>query len=176
MRAWIARHHILLLALAVALVLVLAAYAVYLHNRPPAVTVMTPEQVSDPAQVAKQLDVPQHVAQDIVREIHYVTQQPPAVSYTVQASTPQQAAQVVGKQIKTGTTPVSLPPADKTIVTPQEQKVDVYRINLDKPRAVGVYVSSESAGAMAQYKNYVVFGGPKYNGGIEIGAAYLVRW
>lgn len=175
-RVWIAQHHVALLAIAVVLVLALVGYAVYLHNRPPAVTVMTPAQVQDPAQVSKQLGVSTPVATQIVREIQTVTQKEPVVTYQVQAPTPQQAAQVVERQIKTDTTPVSLPPADKTIVTPQEQKVDVYRINLDKPRAVGVYVSSESAGAMAQYKNYVVFGGPKYNGGIEIGAAYLVRW
>lgn len=174
-RAWIAQHHLPLLVIAAVLVLALVGYAVYLHNRP-AVTVMTPAQVSDPAQVSKQLGVSTPVATQIVREIQTVTQKEPVVTYQVQAPTPQQAAQVVERQIKTDTTPVSLPPADKTIVTPQDTKVDVYRITLDKPRGIGGYVSTESAGVMAQYKNYVIFGGPKYRGGYEIGAAYLVRW
>lgn len=39
------------------------------------------------------------------------------------------AAEVVQKQIETDTPPIKHPEADKFIVTPQEQKVYVYRMN-----------------------------------------------
>ncbi|EAX47156.1 hypothetical protein TcarDRAFT_0795, partial [Thermosinus carboxydivorans Nor1] len=159
---------------ALAVVIAVVAWA-YLH-KPPPVTVMAQEEVRDPVQVAQKIDVPQSVAREIVREVQVVTQTPPAATYTVQATDTKKAAQMVEQQIKLDKAPVSLPPADKTIVTPREQKVDVYRITLDKPRAVGVYASTESVGIMAQYKNIIVFGGPKYQGGYEIGAAYMIRW
>lgn len=105
----------------------------------------------------------------------------PVTNYYVSAPTVQAGAEKVQQQIKNNDP--TLPPAavektDKTVVTPNtdKQKVDVYKINLDKPRGVGVYVSTESAGAMVQYKNVIGFGGPRFNGGYEIGAGYMIRF
>lgn len=151
------------------------AYREYQHRHEPA-PVMTPGEVRDPVAVAKQLDVPPAAASQIVHEIRVVTQREPAAVYQVQAPTPAAAVPVVERQIERGDVPVALPPADKTVVSPQQQQVDVYRISLDKPRGAGVYVSSESAGAMVQYNHIIGFGGPRYRGGYEVGVGYLVRW
>lgn len=174
--AWLKTHWRDVVLVVLGVLVAFFGYREYQRIRYPAVQVMTPAQVSDPATVAQKLDVSQPVAAQIIREIQAVVQKEPAVTYNVTAATPTQAAQVVEKQIQTGTTPVTMPAADKTIVTPQQQKVDVYRITLDKPRGAGVYASSQSVGAMVQYKNVVVFGGPKYQGGYEAGAGYMIRW
>lgn len=153
------------------------AYREYQHWHELApVPVVMPDEAQDPAAVGKRLDVPLPVAARIVHEIRVVTQREPAGMFQVPAPTPAAAAQVVTRQIERGEVPIALPPADKTMVTPREQQVDVYRIVLDKPRGAGGYVSSESAGVMLQDKSIVVFGGPRYRGGCEIGAGYLVRW
>jgi hypothetical protein len=109
-------------------------------NRQPVVELSAKELRNEEA-VAAKLTVPLPVAKEIVREIHSVTQKAPVASYAVPAATPQQAAKKVKRQIKTNTTPVRLPPAEKTIVIAQEQKVDVYRINLNKEHKVMAGVS-----------------------------------
>ena len=67
---------------------------------------------------------------------------------------------------------------DRTVVTTNtdKQKVEVYKINLDKQRGIGVCASNQSYGAMMQYRNIVGFGGPKYQGGYEVGIGYMIRF
>ncbi len=143
---------------------------------PPNTVIMQPADTQDVAKLQQQLDISKKEAEQLRAEMAKAPARAPAGSYYVAAPTTQEAAKVVEKQIEEDRAPVELPEADKTIVTPQEQKVDVYRITMDKPRGIGVYVSTESIGAIAQYKHVAVFGGPKYDGGYEVGAAYMVRW
>ena len=99
--------------------------------------IMQPLEVSDPVQVAGKLKVSPRVANDIVGGIQKAVAKPPVMSWAVQAKDTQEAAKIVEKQIENKTAP-PLPPADKTIVTPQETKVDVYRIDLDADWEVGI--------------------------------------
>jgi hypothetical protein len=155
----------------------LAGLAVwYWQSRPPDTVIMQPAEVQDVGKLQKELDISKMEAVELKKQIAVVSSMPPVATYYVPAKTTQQAAAAIEKQIKEDKVPVELPPADKTIVTPQEQKVDVYRITLDKPRGIGIYASTESIGAMAQYKHITVFGGPKYDGGYEVGAGYMARW
>ena len=164
-------------AVAALIILAIAGLWAWKHfTGPPNTVIMQPADTQDTARLQQQLDISRKEAEQLKAEIIRVSARPPAASYYVEAPNTQEAAKIVEKQIKEDRAPVALPPADKTIVTPQEQKVDVYRITLDKPRGIGVYVSTESIGAIAQYKNIAIFGGPKYEGGYEVGAAYMVRW
>ena len=60
----------------------------------------------------------------------------PDIRYIVQAPTVEKAAEQVKRDIDAGKSPANMIPADKTVVTPnvKEQKVDVYRITLDKAK------------------------------------------
>ena len=168
---------IILTVLAI-LLIICAGCAGYYYMKHDNAVVISQEQLKNAEKLAKALDISQSTALALEKKLQEAQSKPPAVSYTVQAPTVQQGAVEVKRQIDAGTSPANKVPADKTIVTPnvEEQKVDVYRITMDKPRGIGVYASSESAGAMLQYKNVVIFGGPRYQGGYEVGAAYLIRF
>lgn len=138
-----------------AVIIAIGAYFYGVNSQKP--VIMSPADVQSPQAVADKLNISQNQAKEVIREIQTVVQKEPVVTYQVQAPTTQKAAEIVQKQIETNTTPVKLPSADKTIVTPQEQKVDVYRINLDKKWEVG-------AGAI--YKNGLSpVGSIQYNSG-----------
>ena len=145
------RYSVILLTV---ILCVIGAYYYGLHNSKP--VIMSPADVQNPIAVADKLNVSPNVATQIVKEIQTVVQKEPVVTYQVQAPSTQKAAEVVQKQIETNTTPVKLPSADKTIVTPQEQKVDVYRINLDRKWEVG-------AGAIYKDRTFSPVGAIQYN-------------
>ncbi len=139
---------------------------------------MQQEQLKQTDTLAAALNISQAEAKALQAKLIEAQNKPPVVSYHVTERTVEKAAEQVKKDIDAGKSPANKIPADKTIVTPNtdQQKVDVYRITMDKPRAVGAYVSTESAGIMAQYKGTTVFGGPRYHGGYEIGVGYLIRF
>lgn len=99
--------------------------------------IMQPTDVSNPAVVADKLNVPEAKAKDIVKAIETAVEKPPATSWSVQAKDTQEAARVVEKQIENKSAP-PMPPADKTVVTPRETKVNVYRIDMDADWEIGV--------------------------------------
>ena len=83
----------------------------------------------------------------------------------------------------------SVPTVDKTVAVPASGQVKTetvqpktpvtlnqYNIRLDKPYGIGVYAGTHSVGAIMQYNNVFVFGGPQYQGGYEIGAGFLMRF
>ena len=115
--------------------------------------VMTQEQVENMERLQYQLDISRANAQDLHRRIAEAQSghRAPAVTYHVAAPTVERAAQVVERQIKEDSP--TLPRAvreksDRTIVTPitqdkngnslppEEQKVDVYKINLRKDHRI----------------------------------------
>ena len=148
------------MALLVILCLLLAgiAYAVGRHAIPgqtatdkPAV--MTQEQTQDTAELRAQLDISRSNAEALQRRLADVQagQRAPTVTYHVTAPTVEYAAQVVERQIREDSP--TLPRAvreksDRTVVTPitqdkdgkqlptEEQKVDVYKINLRKDHRI----------------------------------------
>lgn len=107
--------------------------------------VMPQEQTTDTQAVENQLDVSQGTAEKITREIRYIQtgETQPQVTYYVTAPTVEQAADKVAQDIKDGQPTVPKEAAqksDRTVVTADKdkQKVDVYKINLNKPHKIKV--------------------------------------
>lgn len=175
-----------LIAYALAAV-VLIAGAIYYHNiqesRHQQAVTLTQEALQNINTLQNNLQVSEQNAQALQTELKKINtgQVQPVTNYYVQAPTVQAGAERVQQQIKNNDQtlpPAALDKTDRTVVMPNtdKQKVDVYKINLDKPRGVGVYVSSQSYGAMVQYKNVVGFGGPRFQGGYEVGVGYMIRF
>lgn len=123
--------------------IVIAAGLVYYHdthkNEKP--KVLTTEQVKDPDAVAKEVHVSQPAAQTIVREIERSGGSTPQITYYVQSPSVERAAETTAAMIKESSP--NLPKAvtqksDRTVVTADSamQKVDVYKINLNKAHKV----------------------------------------
>lgn len=140
------------------ILIVCIAYAVGRHSaseqtaaEKPAV--LTQEQTQDAAALRAQLDISRANAQALQKRLADVQagQRTPAATYYVSAPTVERAAQVIERQIREDDP--TLPRAareksDRTVVTPitkdkdgkdlpaDEQKVDVYKINLNKAHKI----------------------------------------
>ena len=154
---FVAKHKTAALAI-LCILLVGIVYAVGRHSaseqtasEKPAV--MTQEQTQDVKALRSQLDISKSNAEALQRRLADVQagQRAPTVTYHVTAPTVERAAQVVERQIKEDSP--TLPRAvreksDRTVVTPitkdadgkdlppAEQKVDVYKINLNKAHKI----------------------------------------
>ena len=139
------------------LLIVGIAYAVGRHSAADTAVekpaVMTQERTQDAKTLRAQLDISKSNAEVLQRRLAEVQagQRAPAATYYVQAPTVEQAAQVVERQIREDapTLPMAArEKADRTVVTPitqdkdgkdlpsEEQKVDVYKINLRKDHRI----------------------------------------
>ena len=134
------------------------AYAVGRHSalEQPAAekpAVMKQEETQDAERLRAQLDVSRANAETLQRQLAEVQagQRAPAATYYVQAPTVERAATIVERQIKEDnpTLPrAAREKADRTVVTPitqdkdgrtlppEEQKVDVYKVNLRKDHRI----------------------------------------
>lgn len=153
---FVAKHKTAVLAI-LCILLVGIAYAVGRHSaadteaEKPAV--MTQEQTQDVKTLRAQLDISKSNAETLQRRLADVQagQHVPAATYYVQAKTVERAAKAVERQIKTDDP--TLPRAareksDRTVVTPitmdkdgkdlppEQQKVDVYKVNLRKDHRI----------------------------------------
>jgi hypothetical protein len=153
----ITKHKTVLLVI-LCLLIIGVAYAVGRHSaseqtaaEKPAV--LTQEQTQDAAALRAQLDISRANAQALQKRLADVQagQRTPAATYYVSAPTVERAAQVVERQIREDDP--TLPRAareksDRTVVTPitkdkdgkdlspADQKVDVYKINLRKDHRI----------------------------------------
>ena len=140
------------------LLIVCVAYAVGRHSASEQTaaekpTVMRQEQTLDTAALRAQLDISKNNAEALQRRLADVQagQRAPTVTYHVTAPTVERAAQVVERQIREDdpTLPmVAREKTDRTVVTPitkdkdgkdlpaDQQKVDVYKINLRKDHRI----------------------------------------
>ena len=125
------------LAAAIISLLFVVGGILFINHSKEDATIMQPAEVSNPAVVADKLDVSEPEAKDIVKAIEKERSKAPATSWVVSANDTQEAAKIVEKQIESKTAP-PMPPADKTVVTPRETKVDVYRIDMDADWEIGV--------------------------------------
>ena len=154
---FVAKHKTALLVI-VCLLIVGVAYAVGRYSASEQVAadkpaVMTQEQTQDMAALRQQLDISKSDAEALQRRLAEAQagQRAPAATYYVQAPTVERAAQVIERQIKTDDP--TLPRAarektDRTVVTPiikakdgkqlptDQQKVDIYKINLRKDHRI----------------------------------------
>ena len=183
------------MALLVILCLLLAgiAYAVGRHSvseqtaadKP---AVMTREETQDKATLRAQLDISRANAADLQRRLTDVQRggQAPTTTYYVSAPTVERAAQVVERQIREDSP--TLPRAareksDRTVVTPivkdkdgkdlpsDQQKVDVYKINLRKDHRIKAGASVIDGKALmtvgyeqGRFEALAHFDGGKYKG------------
>ena len=159
----IVTEHKTALLVILCLLIIGIAYAVGRHSasdqtaeEKPAV--LTQEQTQDAAALRAQLDISRANAQALQKRLADVQtgQRAPAATYYVSAPTVERAVTVVERQIKTDdpTLPrVAREKSDRTVVTPitkdkdgkdlpaEEQKVDVYKINLNKAHKIKVGVT-----------------------------------
>lgn len=149
--------HIFALFLTAAVVIFGIAYAVGRYAGHEAAeekpVVMTQEETQDVKELRNQLDISGRNAADLQRKLADVQRgrQAPSTTYYVTAPTVERAATVVERQIRTDD--ATLPMAarektDRTVVTPitkdkdgkdlpaDQQKVDVYKINLRKDHRI----------------------------------------
>jgi hypothetical protein len=153
----VTEHKTALLAI-LCLLIVCVAYAVGRHSASERTTaekpaVMRQEQTQDVKALRNQLDISRANADALQKRLTEVQagQRAPTVTYHVTAPTVERAAQVVERQIREDAQ--TLPRAareksDRTVVTPitqdkdgkqlptEEQKVDVYKINLRKDHRI----------------------------------------
>ena len=150
--------HIIALLLTVVIVIFGFAYAIGWHAATEQATVekptaMTQEQTQDTERLRAQLDISRANADALQKRLADVQagQRAPTVTYHVTAPTVERAVQVVERQIREDdpTLPmVAREKTDRTVVTPitkdkvgkqlptEQQKVDVYKINLRKDHRI----------------------------------------
>lgn len=150
--------------------------------------VMTQEETQDVKELRNQLDISERNAADLQRKLADVQRggQAPSTTYYVTAPTVERAATVVERQIREDSP--TLPRAareksDRTIVTPitkdkdgkdlppEEQKVDVYKINLRKDHRIKAGASLIDSKALmsigyeqGRFEALAHFEGGKYKG------------
>lgn len=150
--------------------------------------VMTQEQTQDKAVLQAQLDISRANADALQKRLTEVQagQRAPSTTYYVTAPTVERAAQVVERQIKEDSS--TLPRAvreksDRTIVTPitqdkdgkqlptDQQKVDIYKINLRKDHRIKAGASIVDGKALmsigyeqGRFEALAHFDGGRYNG------------
>ena len=150
--------------------------------------VMTQEETQDVKELRNQLDISGRNAADLQRKLADVQRgrQAPSTTYYVTAPTVERAATVVERQIRTDD--VALPMAarektDRTVVTPiikdkdgqdlppDQQKVDVYKINLRKDHRITAGATMVDGKALmtvgyeqGRFEALAHFGGGKYKG------------
>ena len=146
----VAEHKTAVLAI-LCILLIGIAYAIGRHSASEPTTaekpaVMTQEQTQDTAALRQQLDISKSNAEALQKRLAEVQsgQRAPVATYYVEAPDIDRAAQVVERQIKEDNP--TLPRAareksDRTVVTPiktdkEQQKVDVYKINLRKDHRI----------------------------------------
>ena len=153
----ITKHKTILLVI-LCLLLVGIAYAIGRHCAPEQTAaekpaVLTQKQTQDTAALRAQLDISKSNAETLQKRLAEAQagQRAPTVTYHVTAPTVERAAQVVERQIREDSP--TLPRAareksDRTVVTPivkdkdgkdlpaDQQKVDVYKINLRKDHRI----------------------------------------
>ena len=145
------------------LLLIGIAYAVGRHSAPEQTVtekpaVMTQEQTQDTAALRAQLDISKSNAEALQKRLAEAQagQRAPSTTYYVSAPTVERAAQVVEKQIREDdpTLPMAArEKSDRTVVTPitkdkvgkqlptEQQKVDIYKMNLRKDHRIKVGAS-----------------------------------
>lgn len=191
-KSYVTKHKTILLV--VLLVLLIAiAYAVGRYSAPKQTVtekpvVMTQEQTQDARELRDRLDISTANANALEKRITAIQagQHDPSTTYYVTAPTVERAATVVERQIRTDD--AALPMAarektDRTVVTPivkdkegqalpaDQQKVDVYKINLRKDHRIKAGATMIGGKAMmtvgyeqGRFEALAHFDGGKYKG------------
>lgn len=166
-------HYVLYAAIAVVLIIVLVGYYMNSNQKVTAPKVIPQTTMSNPKELAKDIKVTEHQAEEIIK---VTPDAKPVTSYTVIAPDVGQAAVKVSEDIKNKAPElpaVVIEPTDRTVVTPntEKQRVEVYKINLDKPHKIktGVTVLNDKIYPTVGYQagrveGLVQFDGTKIKG------------
>ena len=200
MKCFAAEHRTTCLALLLILLVLIMGIAFSKREQTAAEkpAVMTQEQTQDTAALRTQLDISKSNAEALQWRLAEVQagQRAPTVTYYVQAPTVERAATIVERQIREDAP--SLPrsareKSDRTIVTPitkdkdgkdlsrEQQKVDVYKINLRKDHRIkaGASVIDGKALVTVGYEQGRFEALAHFNGGRYKGATVtynIIEW
>ena len=180
---YLKRHKILIggLILIILAIVWVSIYNSYQVEKP---VLLKQEQVKDPVKLANAIHITKAEAQQVI-SIKERTQ--PVATYYTQASTVEQAAENVKKDIAHSNP--NLPKAateksDRTAVVAntEEQKVDVYKIKLDKPHSILAGVTVMTNGEVYETVGYedkrfeglAHFKGSEFKGASAL--VKVVRW
>ena len=152
---YLKRHKILIGGL-ILIILAIVGVSIYNSHQVKKPVLLKQEQVKDPVKLANAIHITKDEAQQVI-SIKERTQ--PVATYYTQAPTVEQAAENVKKDIAHSNP--NLPKAateksDRTAVVPntEEQKVDVYKIKLDKPHSILAGVTVMTNGEVYETVGY----------------------
>lgn len=152
---YIKRHKTLLIGL-ILIILAIVGVSIYNSHQVEKPVLLKQEQVKDPVKLANAI----HITKDEARQVISIKERTqPVATYYTQAPTVEQAAENVKKDIAHSNP--NLPKAateksDRTAVVPntEEQKVDVYKIKLDKPHSILAGVTVMTNGEVYETVGY----------------------
>ena len=180
---YLKRHKILIGGL-ILIILAIVGVSIYNSYQVEKPVLLKQEQVKDPVKLANAIHITKVEAQQVI-SIKERTQ--PVATYYTQASTVEQAAENVKKDIAHSNP--NLPKAateksDRTAVVAntEEQKVDVYKIKLDKPHSILAGVTVMTNGEVYETVGYedkrfeglAHFKGSEFKGASAL--VKVVRW
>ena len=180
---YLKRHKILIGGL-ILIILAIVGVSIYNSHQVEKPVLLKQEQVKDPVKLANAIHITKAEAQQVI-SIKERTQ--PVATYYTQASTIEQAAEKVKKDIAHSNP--NLPKAateksDRTAVVAntEEQKVDVYKIKLDKPHSILAGVTVMTNGEVYETVGYedkrfeglAHFKGSEFKGASAL--VKVVRW
>ena len=180
---YLKRHKILIGGL-ILIILAIVGVSIYNSHQVEKPVLLKQEQVKDPVKLANAIHITKAEAQQVI-SIKERTQ--PVATYYTQASTVEQAAENVKKGIAHSNP--NLPKAateksDRTAVVAntEEQKVDVYKIKLDKPHSILAGVTVMTNGEVYETVGYedkrfeglAHFKGSEFKGASAL--VKVVRW
>lgn len=180
---YLKRHKILIGGL-ILIILAIVGVSIYNSYQIKKPVLLKQEQVKDPVKLANAIHVTKDEAKQVVSKMETVQ---PVTTYYVQAPTVEQAAKQTQQDIKREDP--ALPKAateksDRTAVVANtdEQKVDVYKIKLDKPHSILAGVTVMTNGEVYETVGYedkrfeglAHFKGSEFKGASAL--AKVVRW
>lgn len=138
---WIKDNQKYIIGTAIAILCVVIAalgYKLYMTTDKREPVIITKQQADDPVQLAKEIKINVPQATEVVR---YVESSQPNVTYTVAAPSVQQAATDTAAAIKRNDSTLPAGALEKTdrtaiVANTDQQKVDVYKINLNKSHKI----------------------------------------
>ena len=180
---YLKRHKTLLIGV-ILIILAIVGVSIYNSHQVEKPVLLKQEQVKDPVKLANAIHITKDEAQQVVSKMETAQ---PVSTYYVQAPTVEQAAKQTQQAIKHEDP--ALPKAateksDRTAVVANtdKQKVDVYKINLDKPHSIVVGVTVMTNGEVYETVGYedkrfeglAHFKGSEFKGASAL--VKVVRW
>ena len=180
---YLKRHKTLLIGV-ILIILAIVGVSIYNSHQVEKPVLLKQEQVKDPVKLANAIHITKDEAQQVVSKMETAQ---PVSTYYVQAPTVEQAAKQTQQAIKHEDP--ALPKAateksDRTAVVANtdKQKVDVYKINLDKPHSIVVGVTVMTNGEVYETVGYedkrfeglALFKGSEFKGASAL--VKVVRW